>query len=64
MALSQTARMIAASAEFRAREAKVLSEQARAIAREFAPDFVQLGKSGFLDFLIWSPITRHKHRRY
>ncbi|CAH8667416.1 unnamed protein product [Schistosoma bovis] len=40
---AQTARTVAGTADARAREARKLSEEARAIAREFSPEFVQLG---------------------
>ncbi|CAL8098222.1 unnamed protein product [Calicophoron daubneyi] len=40
---AQTARMVANTADSRARDARKLSDQARSIAREFSPDFVQLG---------------------
>ncbi|KAH8868176.1 Junctophilin-1 [Schistosoma japonicum] len=40
---AQTARTVAGTADLRAREARKLSEEARAIAREFSPEFVQLG---------------------
>ncbi|TGZ52020.1 hypothetical protein CRM22_010710 [Opisthorchis felineus] len=41
---AQTARMVANTADARARDARKLSDQARAVAREFSPEFVQLGQ--------------------
>lgn len=41
---AQTARSVAKTAEIKAEEAKKVSDQARAIATEFASDFVQMGK--------------------
>ncbi|OON23662.1 MORN repeat protein, partial [Opisthorchis viverrini] len=41
---AQTARMVANTADARARDARKLSDQARSVAREFSPEFVQLGQ--------------------